>query len=255
MRFKPLKKLKDAFILLSNDDGIGSFGLRLLENELRQAGARIVVAAPLSEKSGFSHSISGDLAYSEMYDDFTQLPRRIEKIDDIHFGIDGTPADCVHVALTLLLQEKPDLVISGINMGRNLAEDILYSGTVGAAAEAVVHGIPAFALSQDIEGPKPDWSVAKKYTVPLLEKLSAGSFNINTLININYPNIPLNSLAGISAARQGERRFPDKSLLKSNYPDDYAETAKNKITITPLTIDYTDYKDLDKLQKLFNSSH
>ena len=181
-----------------------------------------------------------------------RLPRKIERFDERHYAVDGTPADCVNVALSLIMEgRKPDLVITGINIGRNLAEDITYSGTVGAAMEGLIHGVRSIAFSQQIEGRMPDWQIARQYAAPLAEKLIAQSFDINTLISINFPNVPLSELRGISLARHGERRFPQKELLNQTWPDDYQEIEKNQIVITPLKIDFTDYEALDKLKTLF----
>ena len=117
--------------------------------------------------------------------------------------------------------------------------------------EGLIHGVRSIAFSQQIEGRIPDWQIARQYAAPLAEKLVAQSFDINTLISINFPNVPLSELRGISLARHGERRFPQKELLNQTWPDDYQEIEKNQIVITPLKIDFTDYEALDKLKTLF----
>lgn len=252
MKFKPIKEIKKASVLLSNDDGINSIGIKILEEELQKTGADITVVAPLGERSGAGHAVTSELTELEHYDSWMRLPRKIERFDERHYAVDGTPADCVNVALSLIMEgRKPDLVITGINIGRNLAEDITYSGTVGAAMEGLIHGVRSIAFSQQIDGRMPDWQIARQYAAPLAEKLIAQSFDINTLISINFPNVPLSELRGISLARHGERRFPQKELLNQTWPDDYQEIEKNQIVITPLKIDFTDYEALDKLKTLF----
>lgn len=252
MKFKPIKSLKNSLVLISNDDGINSRGLKVLEEEIRKSGAEVIAAAPLFERSGSSHAVTAELTDPQNYSNWQDLPRRIEKFDDSHYGIDGTPADCVHIALSLLCKtQKPDLVVSGINLGRNLAEDITYSGTIGVAVEGLLHGIFSVAFSQQTEGREPDWEIAQCYTAPLLEKLAAQSWDINTLMSINYPNTGLDGLKGITPARHGERRFPDKKLLNSLWPDDYLALKDHNIVITPISIDYTDYKALERLSRLF----
>lgn len=253
MKFRPIKNLRDASILISNDDGIDSLGIKILEQEMRKICRNVTVVAPLSERSGSGHAITAELTALDDYNSFEELPRKIERFDDNHYGVDGTPADCVNIALNMLLaQHKPDLVVSGINLGCNLAEDITYSGTIGAATEALLHGIFAIAFSQQTAGREPDWEIARQYTAPLTEKLAAEPFNINTMLSINYPNVPLKELRGLATARHGERRFPDKKLLQSDWPEDYAELNQNKIVVTPLKIDFTDYDALEKLHQLFN---
>ena len=157
MKFKPIKEIKKASVLLSNDDGINSIGIKILEEELQKTGADITVVAPLGERSGAGHAVTSELTELEHYDSWMRLPRKIERFDERHYAVDGTPADCVNVALSLIMEgRKPDLVITGINIGRNLAEDITYSGTVGAAMEGLIHGVRSIAFSQQIEGRIPD---------------------------------------------------------------------------------------------------
>ena len=128
MKFKPIKEIKKASVLLSNDDGINSIGIKILEEELQKTGADITVVAPLGERSGAGHAVTSELTGLEHYDSWMRLPRKIERFDERHYAVDGTPADCVNVALSLIMEgRKPDLVITGINIGRNLAEDITYS--------------------------------------------------------------------------------------------------------------------------------
>lgn len=255
MKFVPLKNFKEASILISNDDGINSPALKLLENEISKLCPNITVVAPLGERSGSSHAITAELTALEDYDSWMHLPRRIEKYDDNHYAIDGTPADCVNIGINMICAERrPDLVVTGINMGRNLAEDITYSGTVGAAIEGVINGIFSVAFSQQMEGKEPDWEIAKKYCPLLLQKIAAESFDINTLVNINFPNIPLADLKGIHVGRHGERRFPDKSLLNYEIVDDYQLIENKYISITPLKIDFTDYHAIEKLKKIFKTS-
>ena len=251
MKFVPLKDLQSAHILLTNDDGINSPALKLLEQELAKICRQITVVAPCGERSGSSHAISAEISDLSEFDHWHNLPKEVRQLDCNHFCIDGTPADCVNVAVNLILPQRPDMVVSGINIGKNLAEDVTYSGTVGGAIEGLLNGVRAIAFSQHIEGRKPDWEIARHYIAPITTKLAAISFDINTLINVNFPNIPLNKLKGITIARHGERRFPNKELFNHNLPDDYEVIEQNEISITPIKIDYTDYDAVEKLQNIF----
>ncbi|MFR8205935.1 MAG: 5'/3'-nucleotidase SurE [Alphaproteobacteria bacterium] len=237
---------------MSNDDGINSIGIKILEEELQKTGADITVVAPLGERSGAGHAVTSELTELEHYDSWMRLPRKIERFDERHYAVDGTPADCVNVALSLIMEgRKPDLVITGINIGRNLAEDITYSGTVGAAMEGLIHGVRSIAFSQQIEGRIPDWQIARQYAAPLAEKLIAQSFDINTLISINFPNVPLFRTARHIPRQTRRTPISAKRAPESNLARRLSGNRKNQIVITPLKIDFTDYEALDKLKTLF----
>ena len=160
---KPPAKLGDHRVLIINDDGIEAHGIKLLEEIAREFTDDVWVVAPDEEKSGFSHSIS------------MTIPIRVRKVDDRHFAVKGTPTDCALLAIYEFMGGRPPTVLlSGINRGANLAEDITYSGTAAAAMEGALLGIRSIALSQVFEiGGQVQWSTARHFTPPILERLLA----------------------------------------------------------------------------------
>ncbi len=230
-------------ILISNDDGYLAPGLVALADVLA-AIADIVVVAPDSNRSGASNSLSLD------------RPLTVQQGANGFYFVNGTPTDCVHVALTGILTEKPDLVVSGINNGQNMGDDTLYSGTVAAATEGYLFGIPAIAFSQVQHG----WAhldaaarVAREIVQRRFEQLSSPY-----LLNVNIPNLPYESLQGLRATRLG-RRHQSEPVIKSLDPrgrdiywigppgatrdagegTDFHATAQGCVSITPLQIDLT----------------
>jgi 5'-nucleotidase len=189
-------------ILMTNDDGFDAQGLRSLVSAVKKV-ARVTVVAPAFEKSGASHSIS---LKSEL--------TLFEKAQD-EYAFDGTPVDCVHFAMRNLLAEKPDLVLSGINHGANLANDTLYSGTVGGALVGCIEGVPAMAVSL-VDYCKNDgvnhFDTACQVVVSLLQKLPALVDFRRKVVNINVPNIPPSQLKGRKIASLGERIYADEFL-------------------------------------------
>jgi len=174
-------------ILLSNDDGYQAPGLRCLQQRLQQF-ARVTVVAPDRDCSGMSHCLT------------LSHPLRVKQHDDGVFSVNGTPADCVHLATTALLTEPPDAVISGINAGHNLCDDVLYSGTVAAATEARYLGVPTFAISLVGESPT-HYETAVEVAVNCLNHKK----NTQQILNINVPDVPLEALAGYQVTRLGVR--------------------------------------------------
>lgn len=266
MHFKPLDDLSRCRILLSNDDGIDALGIKLLEQELLKLSNDVWVVAPKNEKSGASHAITSDkLRSMQGHSSVDAFPNDIVKVSERHYAVDGTPSDCVRIALNMILADKkPDLIISGINNGRNIADDITYSGTVGVAVEGILHGIPSIAVSQLVDGAEVvNWQMAEKYLPGLLQKICRGTFGADTLININFPNVPFEELKGITVCRHGSRRFTpgtvENGRLKADslegvpvagrYPDD-CTAIKDCITVSALRIDLTDEPGLDELQRL-----
>ena len=164
-------------ILVVNDDGIQAPGIRKLAELARQFG-EVTVAAPKSQCSGMSHRITVDLGLEIAKVDFP-----VEGVEA--YSIDGTPADCVKLAISNVMKEKPDIVFSGINRGYNIGYDILYSGTVGAAMEALMHGVPAIAYSQDDTA---DYAVVEKYFGELTEILLKQKIGETQIWNVNFPN-------------------------------------------------------------------
>jgi len=182
-------------ILLVNDDGIESRGLALLAEIARRLSDDVWIVAPDEERSGASHSIS------------LSQPLRCRQLNERRFAIKGTPADCVLLAIEVLLAEsRPSIVLSGINHGENLADDMVYSGTSGAAMEACEFGIPAIALSQIREpGQMPDFSAAASHAEGLLRRLSEWEWEEGVMVNINFPPVPAKEVKGIQVTPVGRR--------------------------------------------------
>ena len=244
-------------ILLSNDDGFTAPGLQALRAEIAKI-ADVVVVAPETEQSAVGHAIT------------LSNPLKTRKVVDsgelIGYAVNGTPADCIKIAVTVLLDEPPELVISGINLGGNLGTCTIYSGTVSAATEAALMGVPAIAVSLNtfIE---PDFTPAAEFVrkfVPLLleKRLPAG-----ISLNINVPAVPRNEIAGVAITRQGKSRVIetfDKRVDPRNNTyywlagemrldevdegTDCVMVSKNHISITPIHSDLTHYQSLEGLK-------
>jgi 5'-nucleotidase len=178
-------------ILISNDDGYRAEGLRKLAAALRPLGD-VTVVAPDRNRSGASNSLTLD------------RPLRVWQEEPGVYCTDGTPTDCVHLAITGLLDEEPDIVVSGINDGPNLGDDVLYSGTVAAAMEGRFCGLPAIAVS--LAGLRPThYETAARVTRTLFDRLLRGALPANTILNVNVPDVPYGELAGVRATRLGHR--------------------------------------------------
>lgn len=235
-------------ILLTNDDGIRAVGLRALYAALTKAGHRVHVAAPMTEQSAVGHSVT---LFS---------PLRVKQVEESGFsglGISGTPADCVKLALSHLLPKKPDMIVSGINAGANVGVDVLYSGTVSAATEGALDGIPAMAVSVDDYHPE-ELSAQAEYAVAMLEKDFWAGFPRHCVLNVNFPSGPLDEAKGLKVCRQTSATYRDwydeRNDPRGNPyywlcgvippenvdPDsDRGLLSRGYITVTPLTFDLT----------------
>ncbi len=269
MHFKPITDFSSTTILISNDDGIEARGIKLLEKILLRLGADVWVVAPNQEKSGASHAITSDTLRSMAgHSSAENFPNVILKIDERHFAVEGTPSDCVRIALSLIMKDKkPNLIVSGINNGRNIADDITYSGTIGVAIEGVLHGVRSIAVSQLTDGAEiVNWNLADIYLENIIRKVCAQSFNADCLININFPNVPSEGVKKIVVCRHGTRRFNEgsvekkrmcmenlegKYLSESLFSDDDREIHSQNITISALSINLTDEKENCKLSDIF----
>jgi 5'-nucleotidase len=182
-------------ILVTNDDGIHAEGLSALERIARAISDDVWVVAPEAEQSGASHSLT------------LADPIRVRKIDNRRFEVEGTPTDCVVMAVRKIMPGNPDLVLSGVNRGQNIADDVTYSGTIAAAMEGTVLGFKSFALSQVVgmhnEGERFD--VAEHFGPDLVQKLAAMELGPGVLLNINFPDCRPAELQGIEVTRQGRR--------------------------------------------------
>lgn len=248
-------------ILLSNDDGVHSLGLMILYQELKKLG-KVWVVAPLEEKSTTGHSLT------------IHKPLRMISIKPNFYGVSGSPADCVYLGIRQVIGKLPDLVISGINRGANLGQDVYYSGTVSAAREACILGIPAMAvsLSVDFKKPKPEsalhYLAAAKTAVKVLKSIQEISLPTHTLLNLNVPDLPLTQIKGVSLTRQGFRFYSGGILRRKDHrgKDYYWVGGKYKgfrndhgsdchaieggyASLTPLKLDSTDLNCLKNLEK------
>lgn len=239
-------------ILLSNDDGYLAPGLACLAQALR-VGAHVDVVAPERDRSGASNSLT------------LTTPLRVKQGENGFYYVDGTPTDCVHLAVTGLLKPEPDMVIAGINRGANLGDDVIYSGTVAAAMEGRFLGLPALAISLVGQAGR-HFETAAQIAVRLLDKLSNDPLPADTILNVNVPDVPIDRIAGIEATRLG-RRHKAEPVIKANDPHgqaiywvgapgaeadagpgtDFHAVRNNFISITPLHVDLTRYTALDQV--------
>lgn len=243
-----------SLILITNDDGYFSEGVKALREVLRPLG-RVVVVAPDRNLSGVGHSLT-----------FT-MPLRLRKVEeDFYTVVDGTPADCIHLGYHVILEgKKPDLVCAGINEGPNLGEDITYSGTVSGAMEGRILGIPSVAFSafgrEDIM-----FSEVAKSCRKVVERILEGGMPEDTYLNVNVPNLKADEIRGIKITRQGKREYREKVF---RYPSPYGEpmywiaaeefgwrpeegtdywaVLNGYISVTPLQIDLTNYRAMKEI--------
>ena len=207
MAKSPRKKklpLDGMRILLSNDDGIHAPGLKVLEKIAKSLSSDVWVVAPESEQSGAGHSLT------------LSDPLRLRKISSKKYAVAGTPTDCVLMAIKHIMinDNKPDLVLAGVNRGQNVADDVTYSGTIAAAMEGTVLGVPSIALSQayGFDGKQNvHWSTAEAHAPAIIEKLVGIGWQSDVLMNVNFPDVPPHLVGGIDVTRQGKR---DQSLIK-----------------------------------------
>ena len=237
-------------ILISNDDGYKSKGIQVLINELKKI-AQINVVAPSRNRNGASSSLSLDRSI------------KVTKKEDSFYFLSGTPTDCVHIALTGLMQTLPDMVISGINHGPNLGDDTIYSGTVAAAIEGYLLDIPSFAISMGSVNPK-HFETAAKVTSDLIKLYNKRKVSSASLLNINVPDIPYDELKGLEVTRLGKRHAAEKAMKKKHtqkeslywigevgQPNDggpgtdFYALKNNFVSISPIHPDLTDFKKIE----------
>lgn len=240
-------------ILVTNDDGIHAPGIKFLAEALGEIG-EVVVVAPDRERSAVGHALT------------LHHPLRAARADLNVFAVDGTPTDCVNLGIHSLLPFKPDIVISGINRGGNLGDDITYSGTVSAAMEATLMGIPAFAVSLVTNGEGCNYSAAASFAVKLANTIFKEGLPVDTFLNVNVPDMPADSLLSALITRQGKRIYEGTIVNKVdprgreyywigtadlNFLDiegsDFAAVSRGHISVTPLHIDLTNYNSFTTL--------
>jgi 5'-nucleotidase len=193
----PIADLSRARILVTNDDGIQAKGIRLLQRVAKTLSSDVWVVAPELEQSGASHSLT------------LRRPLRHRRVAEGWHALDGTPTDCVMFAVTKLMADRrPDLVLSGINRGANLGEDVTYSGTCAGAREGALLGIPSIALSLVIQPGKPaKWETPETHAPDLIRRLAAAGLAENTLVNVNFPDVPPEAVKGVSVAALARRKL------------------------------------------------
>ena len=239
-------------ILISNDDGYMAPGIRALAAALKTI-ARVTVVAPDRDRSGASNSLTLD------------NPIRAREMDDDVTCVDGTPTDCVHLAITGLLDGEPDMVIAGINAGANLGDDVLYSGTVAAAMEGRFLGLPAIAVSLASEKPR-NYDTAAAVALELVKRLESGSLPADTILNVNVPDVAPGDLKGMQATRLGHRHKSEPvvpmedprgrpvywvgpaGLEQDAGPGtDFHAVRSGHVSVTPLDVDLTRYTALEQV--------
>ncbi len=248
MPFELPLDLSKARILLSNDDGINAPGLAVLERIARSLSDDVWVVAPETEQSASSHSLT------------LHLPLRLRQINERRFALDGRPTDCALLAINRVMRDrKPDLVLSGVNFGRNICDDVTYSGTIAVAMEATLLGVPAIALSQAVDGAgATDFAVAERFGADLIRRLVGASWPETVLINVNFPACAPEAVTGVRVVPHGKRKIADDvceridprgrtyywigPLHETDVVDpgcDLAVLAENGIAVTPLHLDLT----------------
>jgi 5'-nucleotidase len=241
-------------ILCTNDDGIHAHGLKVVEQIARALSEDVWVVAPELDQSGVSHSLS------------LNDPLRLREVGPRQFAVRGTPTDCIIMgARHILGATMPDVVLSGVNKGRNVAEDVVYSGTIAGALEGTILGLPSFALSQEFNAEtreKPLWETALKFGPEILSKVLAAGVPKDTVINVNFPACAPEEVAGVRVTRQGKRNLGflkidqrrdgrgnpyfwigfERSAMMDTPAEgsDLDALAQRYISVTPLRLDRTD---------------
>jgi len=245
-------------ILVSNDDGINAEGIITLANALSEI-AKVTVIAPDRNRSGASNSLT------------LTTPLRIRKLQEDYISVEGTPTDCVHLGLTGLLDGVPDMVVSGINEGANLGDDVVYSGTVAAATEGCLFRVPAIAISMIGDMPK-HYETAATIAKTLVLEVQANPIPEDTILNVNVPDLPISEIKGFEITRLG-RRHRAVPTIKTEDPrghpiywvgpaglgqdagegTDFNAIENARVSVTPLCFDLTKYSSIDTLSSWIDS--
>ncbi len=237
-------------ILVTNDDGYFSIGIAILAHALESIG-EVTVVAPASEQSATAHSLT------------LSRPLRVRKIDERRFSVDGTPTDCVTLALTKILPERPDIVVSGINHGSNLGDDVTYSGTVAGALEASIFKLPGIAVS--LAARDGDFTHAAKFAANLTQDVLKRGMPEGTILNVNIPvgeilgsrithqgmkTAKVHIVEGVDPRGRGYYWIGEQEVSWKQDPGcDYEAIAEGLVSITPLRTDMTDYRLLEEIKK------
>ncbi|OHE85793.1 MAG: 5'/3'-nucleotidase SurE [Lysobacterales bacterium RIFOXYA1_FULL_69_10] len=242
-------------VLVSNDDGVDAPGIRVLAEGLRAAGHEVVVIAPDRDRSGASNSLTLD------------MPIRVVQQDEATWRVFGTPTDCVHVAITGMLKDEPDIVVSGINNTANLGDDVIYSGTVAAAMEGRFLGLPSVAVSlvtADHVGRH--YETAARAAAEIIARLRSDPLPADTMLNVNVPDRPWDEIAGFEVTRLGNRHRAEDCIPQEDPrgrqwwwigaagPEqdagpgtDFHAVRTGHISITPIQVDLTRYQALEQV--------
>jgi 5'-nucleotidase len=243
----------DIHILLTNDDGVRATGIGLLRKALAPLG-KVVVVAPEREQSAAGHALT------------LTSPLRIHWVDEDTISVDGTPTDCVLLAMRGLLDRRPNVLVSGMNHGPNLGDDVTYSGTVAAAFEGTLLGLPSIAISVNAWH-DPDFGAATAFAPRITREVLRRGLPNGALLNVNVPSLPLDAVRGVRVTRLGKRLYRD-DVVKQTDPrgkdyywiggkepiwlpgeeTDFEAVEQGMISITPLHLDLTDYKSIDALR-------
>ncbi len=245
-------------ILVSNDDGIRARGLKVLEDIAKEFSDDVWVVAPETEQSGAGHSLT------------LHRPLRVRRISAQRLAIDGTPTDCVMLAINKLIPgPPPDLMLAGVNRGSNVADDVTYSGTIAAAMEATILGVPAISLSQEYgDRARVKWATVRHHAPDLIRRLVDIGWPKNVLMNVNFPDVAADAVEGVVVARQGRHKFGDAlterldprgqpyywigGMRGPEEPDagtDMAVVVGGAIAVTPLSLDLTHRPTCNRLRK------
>jgi len=243
-------------VLVSNDDGVDAPGIRALAKGLREAGHEVLVVAPDRDRRGASNSLTLD------------APIRVVQLDEHTWKVYGTPTDCVHVAITGMLEIEPDIVVSGINNTANLGDDVIYSGTVAAAMEGRFLGLPAVAMSLVTADHKGlHYETAARAAVEIVERLRTDPLPADTILNVNVPDLPWEQLTGFEATRLGHRHKAEP-VIKTTDPrgrpiywvgpsgpeqdagpgTDFHALRARHVSVTPLQVDLTRHAALSSIE-------
>ena len=245
-------------ILLTNDDGINSEGLYSLYLQAKKLGD-VTIVAPDAEQSAVGHAIT------------LSQPLRVKEImrnrSFYGYAVNGTPADCVKIGVRAVMKSRPDIIISGINLGPNLGTDVIYSGTVSAATEGRILGVPSFAISLATYK-KPDYEYAAKFARRLIRVVVRQGLPADTLLNVNVPPVPEGKVRGVKITHQSKSRFievfdkrkdprertyywltGEMAQMEDDRDADDVAIKENYISITPIHFDMTDYRYLEELKR------
>ena len=258
---RKLANLRRKRILLTNDDGINAPGMKVLQRIARSLSNDVWVVAPEGEHSGASHSLT------------LTAPLRLRKISAKKFAVEGTPTDCVMMAMNQVMADNPpDLLLSGVNRGANMGEDVTYSGTIAAAMEGTLVGVPSIALSQSFANRKVmHWPTAEQHASDIIRRLVAVGWSRDVLMNVNFPDCLPGDVKGVEVVRQGRRDFSALNIEQridarerpyywigfrpiQGQPEegtDIRATEEGRIAITPLHLDLTENKALKQLKATF----